>query len=303
MAEAAPDILYSEGSPALPACLFVHGVGMSKYFWSDMSRAKVGGGAFPISIMLGDYYDHRTLYQDLREAGHTVITWSQHRPAGPAAAAVDEMAQVLAIVQALPHHGIIIIAHSRGGVIARAALAKPGLLPQTEQLKGLITLGSPHGGSELAHWASSVSRLTSIVSGRITDPEGKARALSAIKSLLDFVESTGIRELLPGSGFMRSLPEEKPHNTYCLSIGGTNPALISITDNFAFPSSLEKVIPAKLYPDEMARGKGDGLVAAARSRMPFADEHMDFPANHSGLAVDPEIRKAVMERIDKYCLE
>ena len=296
------DMLYNEGSAELPACVFIHGGGMNKYFWADMSRASVGGGAFPISIMLGDYDDHSTLYNDLSQAGHTVITWSQSRPAGPAHAAIDELKDVLAKVHTLPHNGIIIIAHSKGGVIARAALQEAAILPEGEELKGLITLGSPHGGSELARWAGHVSKLTSYISGMINDAEGRAKSIIAIKSMLDFLQSSGVKELLPDSEFMQSLPQHKPVNTYCLSIGGTDPALINMTESFAFPASLEKVIPSSIYPDEIAAGKGDGLVSAARAQMPQADEHLDFPVSHSGLVVDPHVRTAVLERIKKNCM-
>lgn len=302
MAIKGPDIDIRPGSPELPACVFVHGVGMSKYMWTDPDKARVMGGMLPIRVMLNGYDERETLFHDLMGEGFTVATWSQRRPVGPAREAVEELIEVVGHLGHVPHHGLIIIGHSRGGLIARAALVEKGFPHEREKLRGLITICSPHGGTELSHWAGYVGKMTKPINSMIEAPDGQNSVRATIKRILEFLESKGVMELLPGSDFLRSLGPAPPEGAYCLSLGGTNPALITMPGFFAFPSSFEKVFPSDLYPEEISAGKGDGLVSAASARLPFGAEHMDFHVNHAAVAVDTEVRQAVMKRIKEHCL-
>lgn len=303
MADRALDISLEAGSPDLPACMLIHGVGMNKHMWADPDKARIMGGLFPMRVMLGGHEADRTLYHDLRDEGFTVLTWSQTRPVGPASVAVNELRRVLKVLSALPHRGLILIGHSRGGLIARAALSAEGILAEGETLLGLITLSSPHGGSELSRWAEYAGKLTSLVSDRIEDPVDKRSMAGTIKSMMDFVESTGVKELLPGSEFLRSLPASAPEGVYSLSIGGTDPSLISLPGIFSFPSSLETVFPSSLFPQEMTDGKGDGLVTARSARLPGVQEHLDYHVNHASVAVDRDVRETVVSRIKEHIVD
>ena len=302
MASRALDIAVEAGSPDLPACVLIHGAGMSKLMWVDPEEARVMGGLLPIRVMLAGHDERRTLYHDLAEEGFTVLTWSQHRPVGPATEAVTEFRRAMEVLINIPHNGLVLIGHSRGGLIARAALASGDFPPKDEDLLGLVTLCSPHGGSELSRWAIHAGKLTSVLNNKIENPEGKRSLRGTIKNMIEFVESTGVKELLPGSDFLNSLPASVPEGAYCLSVGGTNPSLISGPGGFSFPSSLEKIFPDGIYPEEMAEGKGDGLVSARSARIPFASEHLDFHVNHASVVVDTEIRNAVVHRIKRHCL-
>ena len=193
-------------------------------------------------------------------------------------------------------------ARTPGGLVASAALSEPGFLHGGETLRGLFTLATPHGGSDLSRWARYAAKLTSVLNDKIPDPGGQKTMRGTIKRMLDFVESRGVKEIHPGSAFLNSLPDVAPGGAYCFSAGGTNPALISIPGVLSFPNSLEKVVPSKLYPEEIAEGKGDGLVTSASSELPYANEHMDFHVNHAAIAVDKEVRTAVLARIKKHCL-
>lgn len=302
MAEHALDIALEHGSPDLPACVLIHGVGMNKHFWSAPEEARVMGSLLPLTAMLSGYDEMRTLYHDLSVEGFTVLTWSQARPVGPTREGADELRRTMDILWRIPHSGLILIGHSRGGLIARAALAQSGFLPDGEKLLGLITLSTPHAGSELSRWALHAGRLTSLLNERIKDPDERRSVLGTLKNMLGFVESKGVKELLPGSDLLASLPACAPLDTYSLSIGGTDPALLSLPGIFSFPSSLEAVFPSRLFPDEMTEGKGDGLVAARSARLPGALEHLDFHVNHAAVVVDPQVRKAVLHRIKIHCL-
>ena len=291
------------GNPELPACVLIHGLGMNKYMWSDPGKARIMGGLLPMRAMLAGYDEPlETLFHDLSSRGFTVITWSQKRPVGPTQDVVQELYQVMNILGNIPHNGLILIGHSRGGLAARSALARADFLPEGETLRGLFTLASPHEGSDLSRWAGYVSMLASVMPDINENKNNKKSVGSAINRMLGFIKSKGVMEIMPSSLLLRSLPKASPHGAYCFSAGGTNPALIEIRGGFSFPSSLQRVVPSKLFPDEIADGKGDGLVSAQSSHLSFAEEHMDFHVNHAAIAVDKEVRSEVLKRIEKHCL-
>ncbi|MGE0870124.1 MAG: esterase/lipase family protein [Kofleriaceae bacterium] len=70
----------------------------------------------------------------------------------PPADSVPDRARILVDkIAALPHERVDIIAHSLGGLDARYALAHLGL---ASKVRSLVTIGTPHRGTPLAHLAS-----------------------------------------------------------------------------------------------------------------------------------------------------
>ncbi|GAB4414026.1 MAG: hypothetical protein OHK0032_10110 [Thermodesulfovibrionales bacterium] len=67
----------------------------------------------------------------------------------------------------------------------------------------------------------------------------------------------------------------------------------------AMPEIFEHLIPESSFPDEMKKGKGDGLVSVESSRLPWADEHYNFDLNHAGILFDEGVRGKVMDAINK----
>ena len=93
--------------------------------------------------------------------------------------------------------GIILIGHSRGGLIARKYLFK-----QDKSIKGLITISTPHKGSSVAKIAKYLSPLVSMINPLV--PNGDKGTLSfSIKRILDFLKSRALKELLPDSKFFQ----------------------------------------------------------------------------------------------------
>jgi pimeloyl-ACP methyl ester carboxylesterase len=290
------DLAVLAGSPRKPACVFVHGLGMSKHIWTAPEEARVLGGMARVTVLLRGYEHLDTLYHDLAARGFTVMAWSQSRPVGPAEAALEELTRVVREARKRKPAGIVLIGHSRGGLLARRYLQDH----ESADVRALVTLCSPHRGSTMARWAGYVSPLASLL--RPAMPAGREGTLvGAMRRTLLFLESTAVRELLPGSDFLRSLKEQGPPGLYALSVGGTSPVLFSVPGLSSLPAALGRILPDRAVPEEMRRGMGDGLVSAKSAVLPFAREHLNFPLNHAAVIVDRVVRDAVLERILREC--
>jgi pimeloyl-ACP methyl ester carboxylesterase len=294
------DVTSLRGSRDKPAFIFIHGLGMDETVWTAPGNARVLGGLFPMTVMLKGYEEMKTLYQDLGDLGFSVVTWSQQRPVGPAEAGVEELRAVVEFTLGLGHPGIVLIGHSRGGLIARKFLEEEPTPPPKEghPVKALVTLCTPHRGSSMARWAVFFSPLASLLSPLVSD-EDRGTLARALKRSLLFLESTAVRELLPDSGFLRSFQGSPPGGVYCLSAGGTSPSLIEVAGLFSVPDSLKRLLPGGMLPAEMTEGSGDGLVSRDSSVLPYGAEHLDFHVNHAGILVDPGARKAILQRMLK----
>jgi pimeloyl-ACP methyl ester carboxylesterase len=290
------DVSIHEGRATGPLVVFVHGLGMNRLIWTEPFSARVMGGLFPLKSLLKGYDISGTLYHDLRKEGCSVAAWSQRRPVGPAGEAVKEMALVMEELRKVKHKGVVLIGHSRGGLVARKFMElHPGELKDLG-IKAVVTLSTPHGGSDLAKWAVFLSPLAAALKPFVPEAE-HGRLSSAMRRTLSFLESRGVKELLPGSEFLSSFVDKGPEGVYCLSAGGTDPALVRVPGVMPLPESLERLLPESVLPEEMRRGKGDGLVSARSAKLPFAREHMDFFVNHAAMAVDRGVRRAVLERL------
>lgn len=283
-----------EGDPAKPAFVFAPGLGMDSSFWAAPSEARVLGGLYPLGRIYGNPR-LRTLYHDLVDLGHTVVTWGPRRPVGPIAEVVAELHEVVGQTPGAREAGVVLVGHSRGGLAVRMALM--GLLDKGFPVRALVTIASPHRGSSMARWASMLAPFASFVDQLI--PAGERKALSsAIKRALGFLSSPGVTELLPGSELLGSLDENKPGGLYCLSAGGTDPTLWK-GRYFSIPGTFERVLPPGTLPAEMTEGKGDCLVTDQSAALPFADEHLTFHKNHIRIILDQDAREEVLKRVSK----
>ncbi len=83
----------------------------------------------------------------LEAAGHTVATVSLVPPYTAMGKLVPQLNQrIEAVCAGTESKRVLLVAHSMGGLICRSYLARHG----TERVAGLITLATPHAGSELA---------------------------------------------------------------------------------------------------------------------------------------------------------
>jgi len=290
------DAVSYQGDGDKPAVIFIHGLGMDSNIWVNPSRSRVLGEMFPLEILLDrEFFEKklesiRTLFDDLRSEGYGVVTWSQRRPAGPIDSVVPELAEVSKTARGMTDAGIILVGHSRGGLVGRKYL-----LSKEESVRGLITISTPHKGSSVARVAKYLSPLASALNPLIPRRDGGTRS-AAMKRILEFLKSRALAELLPGSNFLKTLKDGPLDQVYYASVGGMKPTLFRLY-NLSFPDALEKVIPDGLFPEEMKTGKGDGLVSAESSKFPWGAEHHDFDLNHVEILFDERVRNLLHKTI------
>ncbi|OGW36868.1 MAG: hypothetical protein A2Y97_06365 [Nitrospirae bacterium RBG_13_39_12] len=333
------DAVFYNGDFEKPAIVFIHGLGMDKNVWLNPSKSRILGGIFPLKTIIGkrpsprDYgllkdvpkkLVHKfsvgeqpdciqTLFSDLKMKGYTVCTWSQKRPTGPMESIELELKEILKVAGEMTKAGIVIIGHSRGGLVGRKYL-----LRKDRSIRGLITISAPHRGSSIAKIANYLSPLVTVLTPFFSGKE-KGKISFTIKRILEFLKSGAIKELLPESDFFKSKKDGPFKGVYYVSVGGTKPTLLSFykwqwdtvkegefqrwflrpDELFSIPDIFEKVIPKSLYPEEIKKGKGDGLVSAASSKIPWCNEHYNFKLNHADILFDENVRKMLVNTIER----
>jgi pimeloyl-ACP methyl ester carboxylesterase len=334
------DIVFTRGNSDKPAIVFIHGLGMDKDIWVNPLKSRILGGRLPLDIFLrekplsrdfgpsgekpkegikefslgGQPKVLKTLFADLTLMKYPVITWTQKRPSGPIDSVVSELDEIMKLARDLTKNGIILVGHSRGGLVGRKYLSQK----KEHIIKGLITISSPHRGSSIARLVCYLKPFATFISPLFSGAD-KGTFSSAIKHVLDFLKSKALKELLPESSFLKSLKDGPLDRIYYVSLGGTKPTLFSLyrwrwnsvsegkskrwfltpEELFSMPEILRKVIPNKFYPAEITDGKGDGLVSAESAKIPWAHEHHNFNCNHAQMLFDKSVRDLLVQAIEK----
>jgi len=235
----------------------------------------------------------------LAEAGFSVLTWSQARPVGSVSTAVDELKLVMEEVRVLfPRQPVHLIAHSRGGLIARNYLLNHGC----GSVRGLVTLGTPHHGTRMASIGKQLGAAAPVL--RAVLPEDSQNVLTkALQRAAEFFESPALAELMPDSDFIRSMSSDLPSSIQSLTFGGTDPALLTLyvrTRNaqhwipVRLPGFVFKSVPRNHTPPEVQPGLGDGLVSDASARLSGEGRHISLSLNHVALAFDPGVHEEIL---------
>ena len=229
---------------------------------------------------------------------------------------------------------VVLLGHSRGGLVIRQLLKDHG---SQGRVKWVITLHSPHSGSELAIAPEKLQTQVQILCSTPVVVDGLQPWLAAVsvicyESLEAFLKEQlkpGQRELTPGGpvlGPLASGEARLPEVTY-YTFGGTSPTYLKFYAWFLTPGSgvpqfkCDHSIPpdCEIYfewvanaselpgvspmlgalPDhfvpEIMPGKGDGLVADARSRLPFASTHITDNLNHAEVLWDHTVQQQVAQ--------
>lgn len=319
------DVTCHRGKPDKPVVIFIHGLGVDKNFWVDPSKTTVLGGSVPMNVFAAvspgscRLTDKRkkisigcipekvdNLWTAVTDRGFNAMCWSQKRPVGPIHIAVEELEQMYKLAKKeFPHNPAAIIGHSRGGLIARKFMEK-----KPPDIKALITISTPHAGSSLSRLGQYLAPLSPLLE-KILPEETHGTISKTIKRLHEMLEGNALKELLPGSDFIKSFRDSPSKKTVYMSFGGTRTKMITVykwkkQNNricpkplLAVPDSLLKALPRSVIPGEITPGKGDFLVTAASSVMPLAQKHYNVPANHISITWHKKIIDKTIELLEK----
>ncbi len=320
------DITLIKGNTARPVAIFIHGLGVDKGMWIDPLETRIFAKNVPMKyfaakqpkvcslttgkkrkkLTIGDIPKRvDTLWDILKDRGFNLVCWSQKRPAGPISAAVEELEEVMRLVRkTFPGRPAAFIGHSRGGLVARKFMEKG-----PPEIKALITVSSPHSGSSLALLRKYLRPASSAL--KVILPENThGTASEVLKRLRDLIEGDASKELLPGSDFFKNLKDSPAEGISYLSFGGTKTKLLTVyrcekrdkklhpKPFLTIPDSLLKVFPASVLPDELKPGKGDFLVSAKSSVLPWALEHYNVPANHISILWNKKVINKTVELLE-----
>lgn len=291
---------------------------MDRNIWTSPEKTRILAGNFPLSVFLSDRpfvgkrgnasagslttgippLNLKTAFHMLAEEGSSVMAYSQRRPASGYAELLRELEGLLRMHHHLMQNGLILITHSRGGLIARKAIEELGI-----NCSGLVTIATPHHGSDLLKLSNLLSGISKVIYPLFQDAE-KESAAGAVKRIAEFLKSDAVREIKSGSTFIRELDDERLKSVKTLSIGGTDPLLFTLyrwqkdirmyEKLFSFPELLANLIPDGLLPEELAEGKGDGMVRAVSSEAPYALEHCNIHLNHAKLLFDQNVNEKIV---------
>jgi hypothetical protein len=254
--------------------------------------------------------------QALGAAGFRTVSYSQVENGGLLADPVAEFHAVFnALVQAFPKDMFVLLCHSRGGLLARQFLKESHRKELPLPITFLITLHSPHEGTNLANDANAVNSaimtLTNIF-GSIVN--------SALGWLTQIVNTPAYQELAVGSTFLTNLAagETAIPGIQYFSFGGTS---VELTRILSWVYTLGSAIPQWHWPPfhhviteievpgispvansvppispELTEGKGDLLTANANCRIPLRGVvHQSNALNHAEALWDPNLQTQVLQ--------
>jgi Putative serine esterase (DUF676) len=179
--------------------------------------------------------------QALNAAGFSTVTYSM---AGPLIA--NDAMQLAALAKGplmahpqLSGLRIAFIAHSRGGLVARAflraAAADPTLAPFLARTTSLVTLHSPHLGSGVASLGAGIDALLARIQGALTSATGSAPGFLVM--LRSMVLNPATAELVIGSPTAVVAPGEPVPGIMYHTFGGISTAFARLWANVFTPDS------------------------------------------------------------------
>ncbi len=231
----------------------------------------------PVVLLIHGYNSSATslseLHAAVREAGHAVAVFVYPND-GPIEESADLLAAELrAFADAHPGRDVSIVAHSMGGLVARAVIENPELDPGN--VRRLIMVATPNQGSQLACFPGGLDAGDHLTS----------RPDDGLPGLFRDAAADGLNEschdMRPGSDFLKELNsrERNPEVRYSLLIGTGGPLspesldeLRRILDAAAADNPLARLLRPRLREplddlDEVLVDEGDGAVAVKRARL------------------------------------
>lgn len=177
---------------------------------------------------------------------------------------------------------LALVGHSMGGLVAREWTENESLSDQ--RIAALITIGTPHGGS---NWASLPPLLDLFTSGDFDSND-------LVDVILHQPSAPGLRDLIPESEFLQQMSSRPRRRdvAYTCIVGTGSPVDDAQTTQIREAlrrldrdGSVVRLIRPRIQPlmqsfDEMSRGKGDGVVAAERASIQGQQDVVSVNISH-----------------------
>jgi hypothetical protein len=347
--------LHASTDPSRPAILLVHGLHSSAHAWTSPGNDPgVGGYCYdhrhePPGVKRENTYPGVGIYKEgksersrdqvnaynwfdyLVSKNFTVATWSQ--PGETFADAYPSAEEAFENLVNSTQGPIALVGHSRGGLVIRK-LVKEKVLKQNVgagRVRWVITLHSPHNGSELAKGPQVLLDEVGLKCVQIPIPNDwlpkvKNMCNELLNELAKRLAKPGSLELTPGGPVLGTLAQgEKPvPGVSYYTFGGTSPTYIryylwyftagSAVPQYkcdpappnckqyfkweAAPKQISAISPmydvVRDVVPEIKPGAGDGLVADARARLPFAT-HATNSLNHAEVLWSRAVQQRVVQ--------
>ncbi len=350
------------GQPDKPIVIVVHGIGGNARHWSDPAGVSVNetwlfnteanpphqNGQFLIYSPTYQPNQIRSWTQLLTQNNLSVVNFSQSNSQDRLELAVDELKAILDGLEKIVYAAftsagetnpppLIILGHSRGGLVTRAALKQLQAEASVPvQLKKVITLCTPHQGSYMpklsndynyiinnkidfsqlgrvlpaplvALMHSSIDKLLNDVAGKVSD---------ALKHSFGAMPTgVGFDELIPGSPMLTDLAqnEQALAGVQYYGFGGNKPVITSLFMSIAgqvvhlmgvaggfLMGELGKIPEVHSNYGGLAElSQGDSSVALSSSVWPaqFSAPQQNFPINHMQALIYQPLQDAVISII------
>ena len=277
--------------------------------WIDRSKRR------PVVICLHGLKSESSKFDDfrafLRKSGYATaaVRYDDHQSIIQSAQQLSQITAEVFGVENLDGANapeLVLVGHSMGGLVAREWTENPAL--SNKHIVALITAGTPHGGSA---WASLPPLLDLLA-------ERKLDSSQIVDVLLHQPSAPGMRELAPESRFLNMLNSRtrRADVQYTTFVGTRSPVstervrklretLLRIKDK----STTLRLFEPRIRPllnsfDELARGKGDGVVAAERATIIGIEDVVRVDVSHGAYFQPPigdrkqPVWEAILQRLE-----
>lgn len=265
-----PRIQETAGNPNW--AVLIHGLGVSEKVWFSPLEEKILFISF--KTLLGKEKDIIPFAERCKGICN-VASWTQDLCSTVDDAAY-ELKTIVEYLGTLGSQRVVLVAHSRGGIVARRAIQKYGLNPN-----GLICLATPHWGSGLADLTISHFRILRCLVPYLSRLEPSIRELCKAGNLIR--EINGADKLAAESHVAHYDISGDSTNYFDVgfSVGGLQVSLFNVM------TSLERITGRRII-EEWRNTWGDGFVAAASAKSPMTPDHAYFrlPVNHANILID-----------------
>ena len=264
----------------------------------------------PLVLCLHGLQSQPNVFDDLREhlrgQGYATaaVSYDYHQSIPDSAEQISLIAEQLLGETTTP---VAVIGHSMGGLVAREWTENETL--RSNRIVSLITVGTPHSGS---NWAS-LPPLLDLFTG------GNFDAQDLMDVILHQPSSPGLRDLVPGSEFLQRLNARprRANVAYTNVIGTGSPVddqtALGIRDTLRQldqDGSLVRLIRPRIAPlldsfDELARGRGDGVVSVKHATIEGVKNTIQVDISHFEMIREIEGRndqpvwKAIVESLSQ----